>query len=84
MKKLAFAIGLMTLGLGAATPASADYAVVKFNSGFCRVWVDTAGGAQDGRFLWYKGRYWHYRWSTYTRASRALAWSARWHRCAYW
>ncbi len=42
MKRLVFAVGVLALGLAAATPARADYAVVKFESGFCRVWWDSA------------------------------------------
>ena len=67
MKRLAFAIGLLVLGLGAASPASADFAVIKFNSGYCRIWTDTAYGPQDGRYLWFRHHWrwhhhhWHYR-----------------------
>jgi hypothetical protein len=39
MKGLVFGIGALALGLAAATPASADYAVVKFkDNGACRAW----------------------------------------------
>jgi hypothetical protein len=41
MKRLVFALGAMALGCAAVTPASADYAVVKFkNTGYCRAWYD--------------------------------------------
>jgi hypothetical protein len=63
MKRLAFAIGLLVLGLGAATPASADFAVIKFKSGYCRIWTDTAYGPQDGRYLWFRH---HWRWHPIT------------------
>ena len=43
MKRLAFAIGVLVLGFAASTPARADYALVKFESGFCRIWWDSAG-----------------------------------------
>jgi len=43
MKGLVFGIGVLALGLAAATPASADYAVVKFkDTGYCRAWYDHA------------------------------------------
>jgi len=42
--RLAFAVGLLVLGFVAATPARADFAVITFNSGYCRVWTDTAFG----------------------------------------
>jgi hypothetical protein len=32
MKRLMFAVGVLALGLVAAAPAHADYAIVKFNS----------------------------------------------------
>jgi hypothetical protein len=43
MKQLAFALGLLAVGFAAAAPAHADYAVVQFGDGFCRVWWDSAG-----------------------------------------
>ena len=42
MKQLAFAVGLLALGLTAATPARADFAVVKFETGYCQIWWDSA------------------------------------------
>jgi hypothetical protein len=90
MKRLAFAIGLVVLGLGAATPASADFAVIKFNSGYCRVWTDTAYGPQDGRYLWFRHHWrwhhhhWHYRFHTWAGADRAMHRAASWHRCNHW
>lgn len=38
MKKLRFAMGMLALGLVAAAPARADYVVVKFDPGYCRIW----------------------------------------------
>jgi hypothetical protein len=43
MKQLAFAVGLLVIALTAASPARADYAVVQFGDGFCRIWWDSAG-----------------------------------------
>ena len=51
MKRLAFALGVLTLGLCVAPPAFADFAVIRFNSGCCRIWTDTAFGPQDGQFV---------------------------------
>jgi hypothetical protein len=42
MKRLAFAVGVLALGFAATTPARADFAVVKFENGYCRVWWDSA------------------------------------------
>ena len=41
MKKILFAIAALALGLTATAPAHADFAIVKFNSGYCRIWTDT-------------------------------------------
>ncbi len=43
MKRLVFAIGVLALGLAASTPARADFALVRFESGFCRIWWDSVG-----------------------------------------
>ena len=43
MKQLAFAVGLLVVALTPASPARADYAVVQFGDGFCRIWWDSAG-----------------------------------------
>jgi hypothetical protein len=48
MKSLAFAIGLFAVAFAASTPARADYALVQFSDGFCRIWwnsADTPWGA---------------------------------------
>ena len=42
MKRLAFAVSVLALGFAASTPARADYSVVKFELGFCRIWWDTS------------------------------------------
>lgn len=45
MKRFVFAVGIlaltMALGFGALTPARADYAVVKFETGYCQIWWDS-------------------------------------------
>ena len=41
MKRLAFAVGVLALGFAAATPARADFSVVQFELGYCRIWWDT-------------------------------------------
>ena len=40
MKRLAFSIGILALSFVAATPARADFAVIKFADGHCEVWWD--------------------------------------------
>jgi hypothetical protein len=54
MKQLALAIGLLAIGFAAATPAAADFAVIKFkDSGSCRAWLDhTAKPVSPYQVLW--------------------------------
>ncbi len=52
MKRLAFVIGVLTFGFVASTPARADFAVIKFESGYCQIWWD--GGATPLGVGWKK------------------------------
>lgn len=40
MKRLVFAVGVLALGFAASTPARADFSVVRFEPGFCRIWCN--------------------------------------------
>jgi len=40
MTKVAVAFGVLAITAAAVAPASADFAVVKFRDGSCRVWTD--------------------------------------------
>jgi len=42
MKRLAFAVGVLALTFAASVPARADFAVVRFELGFCRIWWATS------------------------------------------
>jgi hypothetical protein len=42
MKRLILAVGLLAFGFAAATPARADFAVVQFQDGWCKIWWDSA------------------------------------------
>jgi hypothetical protein len=42
MKRLAFAVAVLALGFAASTPARADYAVVRLDDGWCKIWWDSA------------------------------------------
>ena len=42
MKRLAFALAVLAIGF-AVSPACADYALVRFEDGWCRIWWDSAG-----------------------------------------
>jgi hypothetical protein len=41
MKRLAFAAGILAIGLTASVPARADYAVVQLENGWCKIWWDS-------------------------------------------
>jgi hypothetical protein len=41
MKRWVFATGILALCLAASVPARADYAVVRFQNGWCKVWWDS-------------------------------------------
>ena len=60
IKRLAFAVGALALGLTATVPAYADYAIVKFNSGYCRIWTNTVVAPPDGTFVWFVWGYHRY------------------------
>ena len=60
MKRLAFVIGALALSFMASVPAHADYAIVVFNSGYCRIWTDTSNAPLDGTFIWWVWGYHRY------------------------
>ena len=60
MKSIAFAIAVAALGFAAATPAHAEFAIIKFkDTGACRAWYNpgvTPWGATQ--VLWVKTPTW--------------------------
>ena len=84
MVRLTFALGLLVLGVVATSRARADFAVIKFGSGYCRVWSGTAWGPQDGRYLHFPRWTWHYRFRTWEGASLAMRRAVAWRRCYHW
>jgi hypothetical protein len=73
MKKFLFAIGALALGLTATAPAHADFAIVKFKSGYCRIWDHTAVAPPDGTFVWFVwGHHRYYRLPTLGIAQHKL------------
>ena len=83
MKKLLFAISVLVLGFTAVAPAHADYAIVVFNSRYCRIWTDTSVAPPDGTFIWWVWGYHHYyslptlavaEHKLYTAVARQLCW----------
>ena len=85
MKRLAFAIGVLALGFAATAPAHADFAIVKFNSGYCRIWGDTAMALPDGTFIWWQWRHYrYYRLPTRGIAEHKLHKAVARHLCSHW
>ena len=85
MKRLAFAVGVLALGFAATAPAHADYAIVKFKTGYCRIWDNTAVAPPDGHFLWWHWHHhWYYRRPTLGIAQHKLHQAVAWHRCYHW
>ena len=82
MKKLMFATGVLALGLTATASAHADYAIVKFKSGYCRIWPDTAVTPPDGAFVWFVwGHHRYYRLPTLPIAQHKLGLVVARHLC---
>ncbi|MGA2817605.1 MAG: hypothetical protein ABSE67_15140 [Xanthobacteraceae bacterium] len=54
MKRLAIAMGVLAIGLAAAVPARADFAVVKFPDKTCRAWADhrAVPAGAGWKYLW--------------------------------
>jgi hypothetical protein len=85
MTRLAFVLGLLALGFVSTTPARADFAVIEFNSGYCRIWTDTAFGPEDGRYLWFWSPWgWMYSFPTWEAADMAMHRAVAHHRCYHW
>ena len=42
MKRFAFVASVVTLGLAATVPALADYALVRWDNGYCRIWWEAS------------------------------------------
>lgn len=82
MKRLPFVLGILTVSFCVAPPALADFAVIHFSSGFCRIWTDTAFGPQDGQFVVFRVHHHQFdRFHTREPAERALRWAVSRHVC---
>ena len=42
MKRFTLAAGVVALGLAATTPAWADFALVRWDDGYCRIWWEAS------------------------------------------
>ena len=84
LKRLALVIGVLALGFTATAPAHADFAIVKFNSGYCRIWPDTAVAPPDGTFIWWVwGHHRYYRLPTLAVAEQKLHTAVARHLCSH-
>lgn len=85
MKRLVLIVSALALAYAVSTPARADFAIAKFNDGWCRVWVDTAYKPMDGKYLWWRyHHHLHYRLGTWKSGDWHLAWALKHHRCKHW
>jgi hypothetical protein len=73
MKQMAFAFGLLVLSVPAATVAHADFAVVRFASGYCRVWGPPAAPPQDFQYLAFRRGWPNHHWWQHFFIERAGA-----------
>jgi hypothetical protein len=64
MTRLTFAVAVLALGFAATTPARGDFAVVKWQDGYCGIWWDSAATP------WVAG---------WTKIAVAPDWEAAWH-----
>lgn len=83
MKRLGIAAAILALGFAASTAARADFAVIKFKDGSCRVWTDTKTGpvmGVQGKDWWWVGK------PTKTKeaAAKKGAWDVKHKKCASW
>lgn len=79
MTRLAIAIGALAIGFAAATPASADFAVIKFkDTGACRAWLNPAAKpTSPHQVLWAKVPTWEV-------AQAKGAWAVKHKWCKSW
>ena len=79
MKRIFLAIGVLALGFAAATPARADFAVIKFKDpGACRAWYDHAAKPWGtSQVLWVST-------SSYDAAQSKGGYAMKHHWCKAW
>jgi hypothetical protein len=86
MKQLAIALGVLTLSVTAITQAHADFAVVRFKSGYCRIWGPPAAPPQDFQYLafrrgWPPHIWWQHMFAVRAGAEAALHEAIATNRC---
>ncbi len=84
MKRFVFALAALAVTCAATTAARADYAVAKFDDGWCRVWVDTAQKPLAGNFQWWRHHHHpYYQFATWDAAHEHLLWAVKWNLCKH-
>jgi hypothetical protein len=82
MKRLVFAVAVLALGFAASTAARADFAVIKYKDGSCRVWSDTKMapmGMMKKDWSWVGKPV-----ATREAAAKKGAWAMKHHICKSW
>jgi hypothetical protein len=83
MKRFVLAVGMLAMAYGMSSPARADFAVARFNDGYCRVWADSAQKPVLGKFLWWRHHHRpYYRFKTWAIADKHMHWAVGHHRCS--
>lgn len=79
MKRLAFAIGILAVGFAVSTPASADFAVIRWKDWSCQAWNMSKVGpwSPGAKYLWVGLPTWN---SAVARGK----WAMKHHRCKKW
>jgi hypothetical protein len=79
MKRLIFAVGVLALGAAVVTPASADFAVIRFKDHHCQAWADSKVGP------WPPGaQYLAVGLKSWDAATARGKWAMKHHRCKGW
>jgi hypothetical protein len=88
MKRIVFALSVLAMACAATSAARADFAVARFDDGWCRVWSDTSWKPWAGHFLWFRHHHhwhtWHYQFATWDAAHEHLLRAIKWNRCNHW
>jgi hypothetical protein len=82
MGRLIFASAIFALGLAGSTAARADFAVIKYKDGACRVWSDTKNapiGTMKKDWSWVGKPV-----ATREAAAKKGAWAMKHHACKSW
>jgi hypothetical protein len=82
MKRVVFVVAALAISFAASTAARADFAVIKFKDGSCRVWSDPKMGPMGmmKKDWWWVGK----PVPTREAAAKRGAWATKHHVCKSW